>query len=204
MAHMQRKLSPGLIFGAAVTCGTFAALATHILLRGAGIELVAMWRHLAPSNAAEMKAALAWWATAGAALAASWIAVVVLRRQPIARRRARILRWLLGAGAGRRVGGHRPFGRGFGKRRGHAQGRRKLCRPRAGRNHGVVRHALRHEALSKIDGEPSGAVAGCLPNGQDRPHCLAAGAARSRTSGSPRADGCRSRARRCRPKAISR
>jgi hypothetical protein len=94
---MQRELSPGLIFGAAVTCGTFAALAAHILLRGAGIELVAMWRHLAPSNAAEVKAALAWWATAGAALAGSWIAVVMLRRQPIARRRARILRWLLGA-----------------------------------------------------------------------------------------------------------
>lgn len=97
MAQMQRELSPGLIFGAAVTCGTFAALAAHILLRGAGIELVAMWRHLAPSNAAETKAALAWWATAGSALAASWIAVVMLKARPIARRRARLLQWLLAA-----------------------------------------------------------------------------------------------------------
>jgi hypothetical protein len=94
---MQRDLSPGLIFGAAVTCGTLAALATHILLRGAGIELVAMWRHLAPSNAAETKAALAWWATAGTGLAASWIAVVMLKARPIARRRARLLQGLLAA-----------------------------------------------------------------------------------------------------------
>jgi hypothetical protein len=97
MTQMQRELSPGLIFGTAVTCGTFAALAAHILLRGAGIELVAMWRHLAPSNAAETKAALAWWATAGSALAASWIAVVMLKARPIARRRARLLQWLLAA-----------------------------------------------------------------------------------------------------------
>jgi hypothetical protein len=97
MAQMQRELSPGLIFAAAVTCGTFAALAAHILLRGAGIELVAMWRHLAPSNAAETKAALAWWVTAGAALAASWIAVVMLKARPIARQRARRLQWLLAA-----------------------------------------------------------------------------------------------------------
>jgi hypothetical protein len=94
---MQRDLSPGLIFGAAVTCGTFAALAAHILLRASGIELVAMWRHLAPTNAAETKAALAWWATAGTALAASWIAVIMLKARPIARRRARLLQWLLGA-----------------------------------------------------------------------------------------------------------
>jgi hypothetical protein len=94
---MQRELSPGLIFGAAVTCGTFAALAAHILLRGAGIELAAMWRHLAPSNAAEMNAALGWWATAGAGLVGSWIAVVVLKGKPIVRRRVRFLRWLLAA-----------------------------------------------------------------------------------------------------------
>jgi hypothetical protein len=94
---MQRDLSPGLIFGTAVTCGTFAALAAHILLRGAGIELVAMWRHLAPTNAAETKAALGWWATAGTALAASWIAVVMLKARPIARRRARLLQGLLAA-----------------------------------------------------------------------------------------------------------
>jgi hypothetical protein len=98
MAQMQRELSPGLIFATAVTCGTFAALAAHILLRGAGIELVAMWRHLAPSNAAETKAALAWWATAGTGLAVSWIAVVMLKARPIALRRARILQWWLAAG----------------------------------------------------------------------------------------------------------
>jgi hypothetical protein len=94
---MQRELSPGLIFGTAVTCGIFAALAAHILLRSAGIELVAMWRHLAPTNAAETKAALAWWATAGTALAASWLAVVMLKARPIAQRRARVLHWLLAA-----------------------------------------------------------------------------------------------------------
>ena len=92
---MQRQLSPGLIFGAAVTCGTFAALAAHILLRGAGVELVAMWRHFAPSNAAEMKAALGWWLTAGSALLASWIAVAALKARPSARRRNRLLQWLI-------------------------------------------------------------------------------------------------------------
>jgi hypothetical protein len=97
MAQMQRELHPGLIFGAAVTCGTFAALAVHILLRAAGIELLAMWRHIAPTNVAEIKAALAWWLTAGTALAASWLTVVMLKARPIARRRARVLQWLLGA-----------------------------------------------------------------------------------------------------------
>jgi hypothetical protein len=95
MPQIQRELPPALIFGAAVTCGVLAALAAHILLRGAGIELLAMWRGIAPTNAAEMKAALAWWLTAGSALAASWIAVIMLSAPPIARHHARLLQWLL-------------------------------------------------------------------------------------------------------------
>jgi hypothetical protein len=90
---MQRELPPVLIFGAAVICGTFAALAAHILLRGAGVELLAMWRDIALTNAAETKAALAWWLTAGTALVASWIVVVTLTSQPI--HRGPLLQWLL-------------------------------------------------------------------------------------------------------------
>jgi hypothetical protein len=94
---MQRELPTGLIFGTAVTCGTFAALATHILLRAAGIELMAMSRHIAPTNAAEIKAALGWWLTAGVGLATSWIVALMLKRPPNALRRPGLLHWLLGA-----------------------------------------------------------------------------------------------------------
>jgi hypothetical protein len=69
-------------FAVALVCGLFLALAVHIGLTAAGDGLAGPWRDLFPTHAAQLKAALAWWAIALAGCLGSFFAILLLRATP--------------------------------------------------------------------------------------------------------------------------
>ena len=61
-------------YAAAITCGLFAALTVHILLKVLGFGLDAVLRDVVPSNKQQVISLLAWWAIGVAGFVAGWAA----------------------------------------------------------------------------------------------------------------------------------
>jgi len=59
-------------YAAAIACGVFAALVTHILLTVFGVGLDAVLREGAAGNRPQLASALAWWAIAAAGFIGGW------------------------------------------------------------------------------------------------------------------------------------
>ena len=59
-------------YAAAIACGVFAALVTHILLTVFGIGLDAVLRDAAAGHTQQLISALAWWAIGGAGFVGGW------------------------------------------------------------------------------------------------------------------------------------
>lgn len=93
---MPRELPRVLVYGAAMTCGALVALAVHIVLGRAGIDLTGLWDRPAAPGRGQLQWALAWWLIAGAGMFASWLTVGMLRADPD-RRGLSPLQWTLAA-----------------------------------------------------------------------------------------------------------
>ncbi len=61
------------VFAVAVMSGMAAALVTQAALGAYGIELTGAWRSLTMASQAQLRSALAWWATAGAAIVGGFV-----------------------------------------------------------------------------------------------------------------------------------
>jgi hypothetical protein len=89
-------LPRAVLFVMALLCGLLLALAVHISLSAAGGGLAGPWRELFPAHAAQLKAALAWWAVALSGCVGSFFAILLLRADPAQGPGARLLRLCLG------------------------------------------------------------------------------------------------------------
>lgn len=85
------KILPAHVFAVAVMGGVLVAMLTQILLARSGIELAGVWRNLFAANQPQLRSALAWWATAGAAFIAGFAIAFVMSRVEWL-----YLRWLRG------------------------------------------------------------------------------------------------------------
>jgi len=91
----QDELPRVLLFVVALLCGLFLALAVHIALTATGNGIAGPWQTLFPNNAAELKAAFAWWAITLSGCLGSLTAILLLRAAT-PRGGSRILRLSLG------------------------------------------------------------------------------------------------------------
>ncbi len=69
---METDILRRLHYAAAIACGVFAALLTHILLTVFGVGLDAVLRDAAAGTRPQFISALAWWAIGGAGFAGGW------------------------------------------------------------------------------------------------------------------------------------
>ena len=69
---METDILRRLHYAAAIACGVFAALVTHILLTVFGVGLDAVLRDAAAGTRPQFISALAWWAIGGAGFAGGW------------------------------------------------------------------------------------------------------------------------------------
>jgi hypothetical protein len=65
---------------AAMSGGVIVAMVVQIMLARYGIELTGVWRSLSSNTGGHLRAALAWWAMAGAAFLASFLIGAVMSR----------------------------------------------------------------------------------------------------------------------------
>jgi hypothetical protein len=65
---------------AAMSGGVIVAMVVQIMLARYGIELTGVWRSLTANTGGHFRAALAWWAMAGAAFLASFLIGAVMSR----------------------------------------------------------------------------------------------------------------------------
>ena len=68
------------VFAVAIMSGMATAYVTQTVLAGYGIELAGVWRVLVSANQAQLRSALAWWATAGAAFVGGFVVAFVMSR----------------------------------------------------------------------------------------------------------------------------
>lgn len=74
------RTAPALAFAAGLTGGVLFAMATGIVMSHYGVELFGVWRGLFSTTQAQLRFALAWWATAGAAFVAGFVISLVMSR----------------------------------------------------------------------------------------------------------------------------
>jgi hypothetical protein len=85
-----------LVLAVATTCGVLAAIAAQIMLAQRGIELAGVWREIS-TRGFQLRAAGAWWGTAGSALLVGAAVAGALSRFSLPWLRFRLLRWIAGA-----------------------------------------------------------------------------------------------------------
>src|SRR5262245_6882020 len=85
-----------LVLVVATICGVLAAIAAQIVLSRRGIELAGVWRDIS-ARGFQLRAAGAWWGTAGSALLVSAAVAAALSRFSLPWLRFRLLRWIAGA-----------------------------------------------------------------------------------------------------------
>lgn len=93
---MPRDLPRVFVYGAATTSGVLVALAAHILLSGVGIDLAGLWRDPQAFAPGQVRWALAWWLIAGAAFAAAFLTVGMLRGDA-ERTKPSAAQWMIGS-----------------------------------------------------------------------------------------------------------
>ncbi len=76
----KSKILPTHVFAVAVMSGLLIAMVTQIMLARSGIELAGVWRNLFAANQPQLRSALAWWATAGAAFIGGFAVAFVMSR----------------------------------------------------------------------------------------------------------------------------
>jgi hypothetical protein len=76
----RSKIHPAHVFAVAILSGVLIAMITQILLARSGIELAGVWRNLFAANQPQLRSALAWWATAGAAFIGGFAVAFVMSR----------------------------------------------------------------------------------------------------------------------------
>jgi hypothetical protein len=78
---MNRSRIPAAhVFAVAVMIGMATALVTQAALGAYGIALTGVWRSLTAANQPQLRSALAWWATAGAAFVGGFVVAFVMTR----------------------------------------------------------------------------------------------------------------------------
>ena len=83
----------------AIAAGAFTSLAAQVLLNNRGLMIGTIWQNMASGNPPNLRAAMAWWVIAGAALVVGAAVAAVLVRAPAPWERLRAVRWIL-AGLG--------------------------------------------------------------------------------------------------------
>lgn len=78
MAHL--RTASALLFATGMTGGAMVAMATAIVMSHYGVELFGVWRGLFSTTQTQLRFALAWWATAGAAFVAGFVISFVMSR----------------------------------------------------------------------------------------------------------------------------
>jgi hypothetical protein len=90
------KLSPALIYAAALTCGVLAALALQIYLARARFSLVPLWEALFSARVLDLRTTGPWWALAGISFLVSGVTGAALSRLSLPLRKLRLARWITG------------------------------------------------------------------------------------------------------------
>lgn len=68
------------VFAVALMSGLMIAMVTQVVLAHHGMAMSGMWRNLFVANKAQVRSALAWWTTAGAALVGGFAVAFVASR----------------------------------------------------------------------------------------------------------------------------
>jgi len=76
----ESRIAAAHVFAVAVMSGMATAFVTQTVLAGYGIELAGVWRLVVSANQGQLRSALAWWATAGAAFVGGFAVAFVMSR----------------------------------------------------------------------------------------------------------------------------
>jgi len=76
----KSKIAAPHVFAVAVMSGMATAILTQTVLASYGIELAGVWRTLLFADQAQLRSALAWWATAGSAFIGGFAVAFVMSR----------------------------------------------------------------------------------------------------------------------------
>jgi hypothetical protein len=99
MPDDKQTISRALILGVALISGMLLSIAAQALLAHLGLDLGAVWRGLRAPQAAQLRAAFAWWLIAGISFVAGFVIAALAKYFSAHPIRSPRLRWLAGAAA---------------------------------------------------------------------------------------------------------